>query len=362
MNIFILVMAFFAALGLIDMLLGGRFGIGPLFERGLTNMGGLALSVVGFYAICVSFVQNNAEAISDAVSFLPFDPSLIIGSLLAPDMGALGVGLNLARTQPLAVFSGALVAGGLGMTVGYQLPVFLAAVKKDEVPGLMRGFVFGLITLPPGLLTGALMLGLSWSEILLNMIPVLVLSLVLIGASVRFPDGTRKTLTVFGNIIRYASYILFSFAVIGLFVPSLAMVDDSYIKDILLMILRMVIVACGGMVFSHIIMKVFPKQIGRVAAKLHVNDIAVVGLILSLTQSLAMLPLYSEMDRRGQIMNAAFSVCGAYILGGQFAFVSSLVGGSQVLAYIICKLISGVLAVAAALIFTRKQETANQTD
>ncbi len=169
MNVFTLIMVFFAALGLLDMILGGKLGLSEHFEKGLRTMGGLVLSVVGFYAICVPFIQQHAEAISQKTAFLPFDPSLIAGSLLAPDMGALGIALNLAETQPLAIFSGALVAGGLGMTVCYQLPVFLAAVRKDEIAPLMRGFVFGLITLAPGLLVGGLMLGLSLKVIALNL-------------------------------------------------------------------------------------------------------------------------------------------------------------------------------------------------
>ena len=355
MNIFVLIMAFFAALGLLDMILGNKLGLAKEFEKGLTTMGGLALSVVGFYAICVNFVQNNAQAITEKMAFLPTDPSLVIGSLLAPDMGALGMALNLAATQPLAVFTGALVSGGLGMTVGYQLSVFLAAVRREEIPALMKGFIYGLITLPPGLLVGGLMLGIDIRILLTNTLPVLLFCLLLIGAFVKFPGGTMKVLTVFGNVIRVASYVFFVMAVVGLFAPDLALTDPALVKDILYMILRMVLVACGGMVLSHLILKKFGRQIGAIAEKLGVNNESVVGLILSFTQSLAMLPLFSRMDRKGQILNAAFSVCGAYVLGGQMAFVSSLVGGSQTMAYIICKLISGLLAVAVAAIFAERK-------
>ena len=75
-------------------------------------------------------------------------------------------------------FTGAMVAGSLGMTVGYQLPVFLAAVRKDEIGELMRGFIFGLIAIPSGLAVGGLMLGLPVRQLFFNMIPVLVLSLI----------------------------------------------------------------------------------------------------------------------------------------------------------------------------------------
>ena len=355
MNVFVLIMVFFAALGLLDVIIGGKMGLAKEFERGLTTMGGLCLSVVGFYAICVSFVQAHAEAISARTAFLPFDPSLIIGSILAPDMGALGMAFSLAATPALAVFTGALVGGSLGMTVGYQLPVFLGTVKKDEIPALMQGFIYGLIALPPGLIVGGFMLGLNVKTLALNLIPTMLLCLLLIVCFLKLPRGTMKVLTVFGNIIRIASYIFFVMAVIGVFAPSLAIADSSYVKDILFMILRMVLVACGGMVLSHIVLTKSPKQIRKLADLLGVNNESVMGLILSFTQSLAMLPLFSRMDRKGQILNAAFSVAGAYVVGGQFAFVSSLVGGSEALAYVVCKLISGIAAVVIAAIFADRR-------
>lgn len=74
---------------------------------------------------------------------------------------------KLAATLALAAFTGAMVAGSLGMTVGYQLPVFLAAVRKDEIGELMRGFIFGLIAIPSGLAVGGLMLGLPVRQLFL---------------------------------------------------------------------------------------------------------------------------------------------------------------------------------------------------
>ena len=35
-----------------------------------------------------------------------------------------------------------------------------------------------------------------------------------------------------------------------------------------------------------------------------------------------MLPLFSKMDKRGKVLNAAFSVAGAYVVGGQMTLSS----------------------------------------
>ena len=83
----------------------------------------------------------------------------------------------------------------------------------------------------------------------------------------------------------------------------------------------------------------------RTADVLHVNEYAAIGLFISLATSISMLPLYEKMDRRGKLLNAAFSVSGAFCLGGQLAFVSSVADSSSVTAYLVCKLVGGIAAV-----------------
>lgn len=353
MNIFVAIMLFFAALGLVDKILGGRLGLAEDFDRGLETMGGLALSTVGFYSIGVSYVQTHAGEIAGLAENLPFDPSLIPGCLLAPDMGALGIALRLAATPALAAFTGALVSGGLGATIGYQLPVFLAAVKREEIPELMRGFIFGLITLPAGLLVGGLLIGLTPAQLFFNLIPVLLLCVFLIAAFLLVPSFTMRFLIVLGNAIRIVSFVFFAIAAFGVFMPERALVDPALASEMLSMVLRMVVVACGGLVLSHLALEKLSGPIRAIGERMGVNNESVIGLVLSATQSLAMLPLFSSMDRRGRIINAAFSVAGAYIIGGQMSFVASLVTPGELSAYMLCKLISGVLAVAAAILFDR---------
>ena len=353
MNIFVAVMLLFALLGFVDVLLGDRLGYGEDFRNGMANMGGLSMSCVGFYAIGVSFVTGNADAIAGAAGHLPFDPSLAIGSILAPDMGALPIASGIASSEKLAVFIGAMVAGSLGQTLGYQLPVFLAAVKKEEIPALMKGFIFGLIALPAGLLTGGLLLGLPMKTIFLHMIPAAILCVLLIACYLLFPSQTMRVMITLGTAIRLFSYVLFGLAVFGVFLPQYALADVSLVKEMLYLILRMAIVASGGLVLSHMVLKHFGSAIRKAGTKLSVNETSVMGLVLSLVQSLAMLPLFSKMDERGRVLNAAFSVSGAYVLGGQLAFVSSMVTGPQTSAYMISKIVSGAAGVLLALLFTR---------
>ena len=93
-------------------------------------MGGLGDVQVGFYAIGVTYVQTMRKRLRRRQSICHLIPALIPSCLLAPDMGALGMAQKLAATPALAAFTGAMVAGSLGMTVGYQLPVFWQPFEK----------------------------------------------------------------------------------------------------------------------------------------------------------------------------------------------------------------------------------------
>lgn len=348
-------MLVFAAAGLLDEITGGKMGLAPEFRKGLGTMGSLTFSTMGLYVFGVSFVQNHMEEILAAGEHMPFDPSVIVGCLLAPDMGALPIALRVAADERTAVFAGSMISGSLGMTVGFQLPVFLATVKKEEVPDLMFGFICGIIPIPIGLLTGGLMIGMSVTEILRNMLPVILVCAVLIAAYLIVPGATKKVLIAFGMMIRVVSGILFAIAAAGVFMPEIIPVDQSLVSEILVMVLRMMIVASGGLVLSHIVLTKFGSVIAKAGRLLGVNNESVMGLFLSLTQSLAMLPLYSGMNRRGQILNAAFSVAAAYVLGGQFAFTASLIPGKWLSAYMISKLLNGALGILVAVLLLNMQ-------
>ena len=194
------------------------------------------------------------------------------------------------------------------------------------------------------------MLGLPVRQLFFNMIPVLVLCVVLIAAFVLVPKLTMKIMIFIGNAIRIFSFLLFGVAVFGIFMPKYAVVEDALIEEMLFMVLRMVIAACGGLVLSQVALKRLQKAI------LGINEEAVVGLFLSFIQSLAMLPLFSKMDKRGKVLNAAFSVAGAYVVGGQMTLVASLIPGNWVTAYMISKVLSGGLAVALAVICMRRSK------
>ena len=353
MNICIAVLLAFALLGALDKVLNGKLGVQEEFDRGLAAMGPLCLSMGGIYCVAVtalSAVSQNAAALH---GILPFDPSLPAGMLLATDMGGWAAAKELAATPELAAYAGLLVASTLGCLVSFVLPVSLGALPSHEVMGFMQGVVWGIIALPAGLLAGGAALGLSAGTLLQNLWPVALICGLLVTALRFAPRGCIRGLALFGGGVRILGILLFCAVVFGVFVPELAPAPLALVQEVLVIVLKITAVVCGAMVASRIALARCGRFITRVSEKLGVNEYAVLGLMASLVSSVSMLPLYGRMDVRGKVMNAAVTVSGAFVLGGQLAFVSSVAQGTAVWAFFACKLLGGALAAALALKFTR---------
>lgn len=353
MNFFIMIMLIGCLLGLFDKILNNRWGFVDAFDKGINSMGSIAMSMIGFYCIAITLIQNNVSIITNISKDSLLDPSIIIGSILAPDMGGFSIVSGLQNSSFL-IFSGIILSSTLGQTISFQLPIFLASLKKDDLSTFINGLVYGILSLPLVLVVVALYLNIP--NLFINLLPILLLCLILVVALYVSYKKTIFILTLFGYIIRILSILLFAMVILQLFFANLTFTEDSLIAEAMIIVLRMCIIVCGSMVLSNIIIKRFSKLIFIIGQKLGVNSTSVVGLLLSLGTSIAMVPLYNQMDRKGKMMNAAFSVAGAYVFGGQLGFVSGVVGNQDVLIYILSKLLAGIIAVILVSCFYRKDK------
>ena len=345
MNFFVLIMLGLCLLGLVDKILNNKLGLVEAFDRGLNSMGSIAMSMVGFYCIAISLIQNNVDTITTLSANSSLDPSIIIGTLLAPDMGGFSIVSGLSNKE-FILFSGILLTSSLGQTISFQLPIFLSSLRKDDLDPFINGLVYGILSLPVVLIISALYLQIP--NLLINLLPIIILCLVLVIALYLSYQKTIFVLTLFGYIIKILS--------IKLFFTNLSFTTTSLISEAMVVVLKMVIVVCGSMILSDILIKKFPNLIFKASRYLGINSTALIGLLLSLGTSLAMIPLFSKMDRKDKILNGAFSVAGAYVFGGQLGFVASVSSSFDVVVYIIFKLAAGIFAIILVMIFYREKK------
>ena len=83
MNFPIAVLLLCALIGLADKMIGGRFGLAEEFDRGMTMMGSLTVTMSGVYCFSVMLGRLLSTALQ-GVS-LPLDPTILVSSVLATD-------------------------------------------------------------------------------------------------------------------------------------------------------------------------------------------------------------------------------------------------------------------------------------
>ena len=217
----------------------------------------------------------------------------------------------------------------------------------------MTGMVYGIIATPAALLVGGLMAGMTGKELLSSLLPVTLIC-VLIALSIFF--GGERTVGVFqvmGRGINLLAIILFALVLVQVFFdsPSVQFVDPALIGEVLTIVFKISVVVCGSFILSNLILRYFMHPILSIARLIHVNEFAIIGLLLNLINSVSMFSVFGKMDRRGQLMNAAAAVTSGFVFGGQLAFVSS-VNNDAVLTFILSKLLAGVLSIVIAVLLS----------
>ena len=361
MNVFTAIMLVFTVIGIIDKIAGGRFRLSESFDKGLMTMASLCVPTVAMSCVGVELIQSNTDAITAAMEKLPFDPSMIAGVLLAPDLGGFFIAEQLTENGKMFIFNGVVLGALLGQLITFQLPVFLSAVGGEDRTPLLKGFVIGIAVVPTGLIAAALMMRLEPEMFIAELIPILAICLLMAAGLIKAPSGTIRGFTVFAQGVQIVTLIFFAVTVIGVFVPSLAYADEESVHEALIIVFRSAVIVAGSLVLSELVRKLFGRRIRSVAKRMGINEISVIGLLLGCATSLAILPLISRMDDKGKIINGAFSVSGAYFLGGQMGFVSSVTDGYTVAVMIVAKVICGGLAVfIACKIYDRSRRRAGE--
>jgi ethanolamine transporter len=91
-----------------------------------------------------------------------------------------------------------------------------------------------------------------------------------------------------------------------------------------------------------------------VGAKIGVNDVSAIAFLGTLVTNASTFGTMEKMDKKGTALNAAFAVSASFALGDHLAFTMAY-DGTYVLPMILGKLVSGVCAVALALIMYKEK-------
>ncbi|SCG81711.1 putative protein yxeR [Proteiniborus sp. DW1] len=349
----------FAVLGCIDRVLGSKFGLGEKFEEGFKSMGSLAMSIIGIYSLAPVISNQLSRIIAPMFTALGVDPSILPASILACDMGGYISAARMAQTEEMGIFSGLILASMLGATVVFTIPIAASAIDKKDHYFFTKGILSGLITLPIGSIVGGILLGINIYKLMINMIPVIVLSAILAVGLIRCPNKLIKG-------FNYFSKVIVAIGAIGLMVSIFERISGITIiqgmepfDEGLKIVGSIAIVLCGAYPMMSLFTKAFKKPLSKLGEKVGIGENAVAGIVVSLANNVPAFVMMKDMDDRGKVLCSAFAVSGAFTFGGQLGFVAG-VDKTVIVPFIVSKLLAGICAIALAVLLTRNLDEHNR--
>ena len=353
-RVLIALMAVFAGLGALDRILGNRFGIGQEFENGVQAMGSLALAMVGIVCLAPVLAAVLRPVVVPVFGFLGADPAMFAGSILACDMGGGPLARELTEDAQAAALGGVITGSMLGATIVFTIPVALGILQEEDRPALAKGILCGMVTIPVGILVGGLTAGFPLVMVLRNLIPIVILAGLIALGLWKAEDKMVRGFAVFGKIVVAIITVGLAAAIIQALtgfavIPGMVDISEGFQT-----VGTIAIVLAGAFPLVAVVTRLLQKPLMAAGKILGINDAAAAGLIASLANSIATFGMVKDMNPRGKVVNIAFAVSAAFVFGDHLGFTAGY-APELLVPMIVAKLVSGVTAVAVAMVLTRRK-------
>jgi len=349
MNAITVIVLVFSILGAADKLLGNKFGIGSEFEKAFSLFCPMVLSMLGMLIISPAIGVWLSPVFEGFYNLFRIDPSIIPASLFANDMGGMTLSQEICKSDALGDFNGFVISSMMGCVISFTIPFSIGIVKQNQHRELFFGMLCGIVTIPIGCFVAGLMCRLPVIVLLLDLLPLLVLSLIIGAALILFPNGCIKVFSVFGFVVKVIATVgmlcgIFTFLTKIQINPHF----DTF-ENAALICINACVTLSGALPFMYIVAKLLNKPFSRLGRKIGIDSIAAVSFLGTLVTNAPTFSMMDRMNRKGVVLNAAFSVSAAFAFGAHLAFTMAF-RSDYVGPMIVGKIISGIFAVILALL------------
>ncbi len=345
------IMAAGAVIGGIDKICGSRLGLGKRFEEGFMLLGATALSMTGIICLTPLVSDFLKAAVVPLWNLSGLDPG-ILGGILAIDMGGYQLSVELADIQAVGRYAGIVVGATFGCTITFTIPVGMGMISQQERPMFARGMLIGLGIMPVSLLLGGLFCGLHFTEVLLQSLPIFILSLGLMAGIRCFPEKLIKGFGYFAAWIRFLTTVGLIAGAVEYMTGFPLLKGLTPIEDAMAVVSSIGIVMLGSLPVAEILRRLLEEPLNWIGSKTGMNGNSVAGLLIAIVSPVPAIAMMKEMDIRGKVVNAAFLVCGASALAAHMGFTFG-VETDLVVPLLVSKLAGGLCGAGAALLLTR---------
>lgn len=347
------IMAVFAVIGALDKITGNHLKLGDEFEKGITTLGPLSLSMLGMMTIAPALSTVLIPLITPVANAAGFDPSALAGILIANDMGGAALADSIAKEESLGAFHGLCVASMLGATVSFTIPVALHSAKKENHDDVLLGLLCGICTIPVGCFISGLVMKIAPLTVLVNLLPAILISVIIVIGLLKFPKITIRIFSVFGKLISVMITCGLALGIFQTLTGKIILKNTAPLMESAATVFTICITLAGTFPLIAIISRILKKPLSALGRKLELDDTSVVGLIATLANSIATMESADKMNRKGRVLNLAFAVSAAFVFGDHLAFTLSH-NGKYIIPVIIGKLTAGITALIVASILVKK--------
>ena len=349
-----IVILIFAALGALDYIIGNRFGVGKEFVNGIMLMGTMLLTMQGMLVISPLLADLLEPAFGFVYEVLHLDPSIIPASFFANDMGGAPLAKEIMVDEKVGMFNALVVSSMMGCTISFTIPFSLGLVPKEQHRNLLLGLLCGIVTIPVGCFVGGLVCGVPIVPLLIDLLPLILLSALIALGLLKFPGVCVKIFSVLGLLMKALIIVglVFGMAYFLTGYKLFPEIDAAWDEGIGVCTNAAIFLA-GAFPLVFVVSRLLGRPLQLLGRALRINETSALCLLSSLASSSATFGMMKVMDQRGCILNAAFAVSGAFVFARHLAFTVAF-DAAYVPAMVVGKLVAGVLALLVAIFISSR--------
>ena len=344
-------------IGALDSVRGNKWKLGEKFDAGLAAFPQLIVIMGGMMALVPLLESFLAAHLIQFSSFLGIDPGILPGMILANDMGAFHLSHMLSNDPAAADFGGMLTGGIIGVNLIFTVPVAVSMVSKEDYPYVIRGIVCGFAGAVPGLIIGGVCAGNTIGFVLKQMTVIIIFTALMTLFFVFFTEKAVKIFIFLGKALGWAALagicVLITLTLCGN-TSQIGKFKLLPLQEVLFTVGMVTIALPGAYVAAEVLARILKKPLEVLGRKSGLNTFSMLGMIISLANSLPVFGMTREMNPLGKCVTFAFLTGGAFALGDHLAFCT-IAKAELAIPLLATKLSSAVIgAVLAWWIFYKK--------
>ena len=349
MSVITIVILIFSLFGAVDFIIGNKIGVGKEFEKAFSLFCPMALSMLGMIVIAPAIGVWLTPVFEGFYNMFGIDPSIIPASLFANDMGGMQLAQSVCKLETIGNYNAFVISSMMGCVISFTIPFSLGVVKQSQHKELFFGLLCGIVTVPIGSFVAGLICKINPIALLMNLLPLIIISVIIGVALVFFPKICIKCFTIFGYFMKILAIIGLACAIFTFLTKIKISSHFDTLENAAFICVNACVTLSGALPLMFIVAKLLNKPLNKLGSKIGINGVSALSFLGNLVTNASTFGVMDKMDKKGAVLNSAFAVSAAFVFGGHLAFTMAF-DNSFVAPMIVGKLVSGVCAVILALL------------